>query len=514
MTIVLGDFNAKSNNWCKSDITSLEGSKIDTIANSYGLNQLIQGPTHILNSSSSCIDLIFTSQPNLVMESAIHSLLHSNCHHQIVFAKFNVSIFYPPPYERTVWYYERANTELIKRAIDKFDWVRALCNVNVDQKVYFFTKTLLNIIQNFIPHETIICDDRDLPWINKEIKKLMLQKNLAFKSYCYSNKSMFLFEKFKALEYQLNISIVESKENYYTKLSNRLADPVTSPKTYWSILKTFLNNKKIPCIPPLFHENKFITDFKETAELFNHFFVNQCSLLSNNSVLPTNPPQLTSKCFDSIHFLSSDIVKIISRLDPNKAHVHDMLSIRMIKLCGNSICKPLSIIFKDCLYEGKFPHEWKKANVAPAHKKGNKQSLENYRSISLLPICSKIFERLIYNKMFTFFTENNLISPNQSGFRPGDSCVNQLLAITHKIYKSFDEGFEVRGVFLCTSKAFDKVWHEGLLLKLNQNGISGNLLKLLRDFLSYRKQRVVLNGQHSSWDNVNAGVPQGSILGP
>ena len=100
--------------------------------------------------------------------------------------------------------------------------------------------------------------------------------------------------------------------------------------------------------------------------------------------------------------------------------------------------------------------------------------------------------------MFTFFTENNLISPNQWGFRPGDSCVNQLLAVTHEIYKSFQEGFEVRRVFLNISKAFDKVWHEGLPLKLNQNGISGNLLKLLRDFLSCRKQWVVLNGQHSS----------------
>ena len=82
---------------------------------------------------------------------------------------------------------------------------------------------------------------------------------------------MFLLEKFKALQYELRISIEESKEKYYTKLLSRLADPLTSPKTYWSILKTFLNNKKIPCIPPLFHENKFITELKEKAELFNQF---------------------------------------------------------------------------------------------------------------------------------------------------------------------------------------------------------------------------------------------------
>ena len=159
MTVVLSDFNTKSNNWCQADITSLEGSKFDTIASSYGLNQLIQEPTHILNLSSSCIYLILTSQPNLVMESGIHPSLHSNGHHQIIFAKWNLFIFYPSPCERTVWHYERENTELTIRAIDQFDWLRALSNVNVDENVYFFTKTLLNIIQSFIPRETIICDD-------------------------------------------------------------------------------------------------------------------------------------------------------------------------------------------------------------------------------------------------------------------------------------------------------------------------------------------------------------------
>ena len=127
--------------------------------------------------------------------------------------------------------------------------------------------------------------------------------------------------------------------------------------------------------------------------------------------------------------------------------------------------------------------------------------------MSLLPICGKFFERLIYNSLFDFFIANELIPPNQSGFKPGDSCINQLLSITHKIYKSFDDGYEVRGIFLYISKAFDKVWHNGLIYKLKQNGVSGNLLNSIIDFLDTRKQRVVLNGQYSSWASVKAGVP-------
>ena len=119
-------------------------------------------------------------------------------------------------------------------------------------------------------------------------------------------------------------------------------------------------------------------------------------------------------------------------------------------------------------------------------------------------------ERIIYNMIFTYFTENNLISENQSRFKPGDSCVNQLLAITHEIFSSLDDNYEVIKVFLDISKPFDKVWHEGIIYKLKRNGISGNLLSFLSDFLRNRKQRVILNGQSSYWSNINAGVPQGS----
>ena len=185
----------------------------------------------------------------------------------------------------------------------------------------------------------------------------------------------------------------------------------------------------------------------------------------------------------------------------------------MLKLCDKSICKSLSIILKSCLTQGIFPSEWKKANVVPIHKKNDKQCVNNYRPVILLPICSKVLERIIYNPMFTCFIENNLISENQSGFKSGDSCVNQLLTITHEIFSSFDDNYEARGVFLDISKAFDKVWHEGIIHKLKWNGISGNSSSLLTDFLRNRKRRVILNGQSSSWTNINAGVPQGSILG-
>ena len=169
--------------------------------------------------------------------------------------------------------------------------------------------------------------------------------------------------------------------------------------------------------------------------------------MNNSSVLPNNLARLTKESLDTVNFSTDDISKIINNLDPKKAHGHDMLSIPMIKLCENSKCKPLSIIFNDCLKEGKFPSDWKKAHVVPVHKKGDKQYLKNYRPIFLLPICSEIFEDLIYNEVFSFVTDNNLISPNQSRFRPSDSCVNQFIVITHEMYKSFDDGLEVRGVF-------------------------------------------------------------------
>ena len=159
------------------------------------------------------------------------------------------------------------------------------------------------------------------------------------------------------------------------------------------------------------------------------------------------------------------------------------------------------LVFRNCFEASTFPIEWKKANVIPVYKKGNKQEISNYRPISLLPIFSKIFERIIFNNIFNYMDENKFFNPNQSGFRPGDSCVHQLISITHDIHKNFDmnPSREVRGLFLDISKAFDRVWHRGLLYKIKNFGIDGNLLKLIESFLSDRYKRVTINGQSSDW---------------
>ena len=137
---------------------------------------------------------------------------------------------------------------------------------------------------------------------------------------------------------------------------------------------------------------------------------------------------------------------MIQNLDPNKVRGHDQISVTMLKLCSTSICKLLEIILNQYLETGMFPNDWKKGNVVPVFENDDKQILKNYRPISLLLMCGKIFQKLIFKEIFKYFIENDSISPNQSGFKPGDSCINQLLSIAHDIYKSFDYGYEVRTI--------------------------------------------------------------------
>ena len=299
VTLVLGDFNAKLNNWCNSDKNTFEGTKIESLMNQFCLKQVINEPTHILENSSSCIDLIFCSQSNLITKLGVHSSLHENCHHQIIFAELNLNICYPPPYEREVWYYNKAETDLIKAAISQFEWEKAFENTDANEKVSILNETILNIMRNYIPNEMKTFNDKDPPWITSEIKKMIIEKNtVSKKSKENPNKQI----KVRSLQRQLKILLEKSKRRYFFNLSKKLTNPKTSAKAYWSILKGFLTNKKIPCIPPILHESKFITNFKEKPELFNSFFAKQCSILDTGSTLPPTLYRYTNNSVASVFY--------------------------------------------------------------------------------------------------------------------------------------------------------------------------------------------------------------------
>ena len=229
----------------------------------------------------------------------------------------------------------------------------------------------------------------------------------------------------------------------------KLNNTKTNSKTYWSILKTFYNVREVPIIPPIFKDGKLDTDFKIKANYFNKFFASHCTPLVNNSKLPDKITCNFAATLTSIKFGNNDILKIIRSLNVNKAHGHDGISVRMIKMCDESLVQPLSLIFRGCIDTGVYPDTWKKSNIVPVHKKGDKQIVNNYRPVSLLPICSKILEKIIFDSIMKFLNESKLLSDAQSGFRPSDLCEYQLLSIVHGIYKSFDcnPPLEVRGNF-------------------------------------------------------------------
>ena len=209
------------------------------------------------------------------------------------------------------------------------------------------------------------------------------------------------------------------KQEYYNNIALKLNNPKASAKIYCSVLKTCYNGKKIPVIPLLLINNKLVSNFKTKGNHFNASFASHCTPLDNNSKIPGNQFYVTDNKLSSLQF-------------------EDSVIIRMLQICDSAIIKPLTIISRNCICQSTFPDMWKKSNICPIHKKGDKQVINYYRPFSLLPICGNVFERLIFNSVYEYLKEHKFLSADQSGFRANDSCVNQLLSIVHNIYSAFD----------------------------------------------------------------------------
>ena len=159
--------------------------------------------------------------------------------------------------------------------IYKNRWDSSFKNLEVNEMVFLFNRTIKIILSNYIPHEIIICDDRDPPWIRNRVKELINEKSDTFRCYLHNNKDpkAKLFNKVEYLQNELKSLMEANKEKYYSRISKRMINSLASTKTYWSILKSFLNNKKIPCIPPLFHQNRYVTKYKDKADYSITFFL-------------------------------------------------------------------------------------------------------------------------------------------------------------------------------------------------------------------------------------------------
>ena len=188
-------------------------------------------------------------------------------------------------------------------------------------------------------------------------------------------------------------------------MGNRLNNPNTSQKSYWKIINKVMNKCKAPRIPPLRINNMFVLNCREKAKLFTEFFSLQCKPVSNDSALPKFN-YLTNRKIDQIHIENEDIITLIRKLNLNKANGSDGISAQMLLLCDNSVILPLIIIFTNILTTAIYPNMWELANVTPIFKKGDKQLTKNYRPIHLLPICGKMFEKIIFKNLYNHLITN------------------------------------------------------------------------------------------------------------
>ena len=257
--------------------------------------------------------------------------------------------------------------------------------------------------------------------------------------------------------------------------------------------------------------NKWFSD-QTNIEVPDGHSVHAAASASPPSSFPHSGDAEDSKAFSHFKIRNGTVKRLLKNLKATKATGSDDIPAILLKECADCLHKPLSRIFRLSLRHGYFPDDWKIANVVALHKKKSKSDPANYRPISLLAIVSKVFETVVASHLKKFIAPR--LNPKQFGFRPGHTSLDLLTDLTQRWTDTLEKQGEVRAVALDISKAFDKVWHEGLLYKLSRFGISKSVLSWFTSYLANRTQRVIVGSAKSTFLPVKAGVPQGSVLAP
>lgn len=259
-------------------------------------------------------------------------------------------------------------------------------------------------------------------------------------------------------------------------------------------------------------DGRYVEENKGLADCLNEYF---CSVFTEEKE-GEGPPleRMTNESFDACVFTEEDVLRLLSKVKTNKSQGPDEIHPKLLKELSGELAKPLTDLFNQSLVTGVVPEDWKLANVVPIHKKGSREESSNYRPVSLTSIVGKLMETLLKDRIVEHLKSHGLQDEKQHGFTSGRSCQTNLIDFFDWVTKIIDGGGAVDIAYLDFSKAFDTVPHRRLINKLQSLSMDSHIVEWIRQWLSDRQQRVVVNGEHSEQGHVTSGVPQGSVLGP
>ena len=362
------------------------------------------------------------------------------------------------------------------------------------------------------------------PWITPGIINSSNKKNVLYQNWNQSKHKIKnpdgdpeLKMKYKAYQKQFNYIVRKAKRTYNLSLFKKAEGDA---KATWKIINNLRGKRNAKIAQSFIIDGEVVFQRRRIAEGFNNYFVSIAKKLNSGDDLTYEPvPEFSSymtkrisKSFAFYDCSATEVEEIIKEFSNGKA---SDLPVQGIKICASILSPILSSYFNHFMKQGIFPDILKVGNITPVYKnKGSKQSFDCYRPISIIPIFGKIFEKVIYNRLYNFFTSQNLINPRQFGFRKGHSTSHALNYSVNFLNDAISKGRHTIGIFIDLSKAFDTIDHTKLLAKLENNGIRGSSLNLICSYISCRKQFTTYMDEPSEFAFIEFGVPQGSVLGP